>query len=183
MSERMQILEQIESGEISAEEGIQRLEALAQPEPSPEIPTKPPAWVRRIWLAVFRSAVVLALGGGLLLVGYYAWEAGAGSAICGWPLLVVGVLGLLLGIWLQGARWFFLRVREHGSRRITLAFPLPLGPVAWILRIVRPFVPQLQEIAVDELILALREELRNGRPFVVDVNGGENGEQVHVYFG
>jgi hypothetical protein len=36
---------------------------------------------------------------------------------------------------------------------------------------------------VDEAILALREEVRAGRPFVVDVNRGQDGERVHVYIG
>jgi hypothetical protein len=82
---------------------------------------------------------------------------------------------------LSNATWFSLRIREEGSRRISL--PLPLGPIAWIVRLARPFVPQLRDMAVDEVILALREEVRGGRPFVVDVDGGTNGERVYVYIG
>jgi hypothetical protein len=58
-----------------------------------------------------------------------------------------------------------------------------LGPIAWIVRLVRPFVPQLRDMAVDEVILALRDEVREGRPFVVDVGEGQDGERVHVYVG
>jgi hypothetical protein len=187
MSERMQILEMIESGEISAAEGARRLEALAEPVQPPSSTEAArialPVWVRRICQAVFWSGVVLTAGGALLIALFYSGEAGVGSAICGWPLLVVGLLGLLLGTWLPSATWFSLRVREHGSRRISLALPLPLGPIAWIVRLVRPFVPQLQDMAVDEVILALREEVRKGHPFVVDVDEGDNGERVHVYIG
>jgi hypothetical protein len=187
MSERMRILEMIEAGEISAQEGARRLEALAAPaEPvhSPEAaPITLPAWVRRIWQAVFWSGATLTAGGALLSALFYAGKAGVGSAICGWPLFVVGLLGLLLGLWLPNATWFSLRVREEGSRRISLALPLPLGPIAWIVRLVRPFVPQLRDMAVDEVILALREEVRGGRPFVVDVGEGQDGERVHVYIG
>jgi hypothetical protein len=187
MSERMQILGQIESGEISAAEGVHRLEVLAEPTqqtyPPEAAPIALPAWVKRIWQAVFWSGATLTAGGALLLAIFYAEKAGVGSAICGWPLFVVGLLGLLLGTWLPNATWFSLRVREQGSRRISLALPLPLGPIAWIVRLVRPFVPQLQNMAVDEVILALREEVRKGRPFVVDVDQGDDGEQVHVYIG
>jgi hypothetical protein len=185
MSERMRILEMIEAGEISAQEGARRLEALAAPaEPvhSPEAaPITLPAWVRRIWQAVFWSGATLTAGGALLSALFYAGKAGVGSAICGWPLFVAGLLGLLLGLWLSNATWFSLRIREEGSRRISL--PLPLGPIAWIVRLARPFVPQLRDMAVDEVILALREEVRGGRPFVVDVDGGTNGERVYVYIG
>jgi len=51
------------------------------------------------------------------------------------------------------------------------------------LRIVRPFIPQLEGTGVDEMILAMREEVRSGRPFTVEVHEGEGGEQVQVYFG
>ncbi|MBN1979137.1 MAG: hypothetical protein JW918_17205 [Anaerolineae bacterium] len=187
MSERMQILEMIEAGEISAAEGARRLEAMAepaQPAHSPEAARIAlPAWVRRICQAVFWSGTTLTAGGALLLTVFYAGKAGVGSAICGWPLFVVGLLGLLLGLWLPNVTWFSLRVREQDSQRISLALPLPLGPIAWILRLVRPFVPQLQDMAVDEVILALREEVRKGHPFVVDVDEGRNGERVHVTIG
>jgi hypothetical protein len=187
MSEKMQILEMIESGEISAAEGARQLEALAEPALPAHSPEAArialPVWVRRICQAVFWSGTALTAGGALLVTLFYAGKAGVGSAICGWPLFVVGLLGLLLGIWLPSATWFSLRVREEDSQRISLALPLPLGPIAWIVRLARPFVPQLQDMAVDEVILALREEVRRGHPFVVDVAEGKNGERVHVYIG
>lgn len=187
MSERMQILEKIEAGEISAAEGARRLEALAEPVqpayPPEATPIALPVWVRRICQAIFWSGAALTAGGALLVTFFYAGKAGVGSAICGWPLFVVGLQGLLLGAWLPNATWFSLRVQEKGSRRISLALPLPLGPVAWIVRLVRPFVPQLQDMAVDDVILALREEVRAGHPFVVSVDEGKDGERVHVYIG
>jgi hypothetical protein len=187
MSEKMQILEMIESGEISAAEGARRLEALAEPALPAHSPEAArialPVWVRRICQAVFWSGTALTAGGALLVTLFYAGKAGVGSAICGWPLFIVGLLGLLLGTWLPSATWFSLRVREEGSQRISLALPLPLGPIAWIVRLARPFVPQLQDMAVDEVILALREEVHRGHPFVVDVAEGKNGERVHVYIG
>ena len=120
MSERMQILEMIESGEISAQEAARRLEALASPVASvhPEAaPIAPPVWVKRIWQAVFWSGATLTAGGALLVAIFYAGKAGVGSAICGWPLFGVGLLGLLLGLWLPNATWFSLRVREEGSHQ------------------------------------------------------------------
>jgi hypothetical protein len=183
----MQILEMIESGEISPTEGVRQLEALAEPlQPaysSEAVRIALPVWVRRICQAVFWSGVTLMAGGALLLTVFYSGEAGVGSAICGWPLFISGLLGLLLGTWLPNATWFSLRVHEQESQRISLALPLPLGPFAWTVRLVRPFVPQLQDTAVDEVILALREEVRKGHPFVVDVDEGKNGKRVHVYIG
>jgi len=76
-----------------------------------------------------------------------------------------------------------VRVRQADGPNITIAFPLPLGLVAWGLRIAQPFVPQLKDTGVDELLLAMQEELGDGHPFVVEVDEGEDGEQVQVYFG
>lgn len=182
MSERIQILELVESGEISVQEAVARLgESPGQREPE-ETGIRPPVWVRRIWQAVFWSGVALAMGGGLLLTSYYAWEAGTGSLVCGWPFLVLGVLVVTLGAWMERARWFYLRVHKRGSPNVTLALPLPLGLAALVLRIARPFVPQLQDTAIDEAVLALQEGLRSGQPLTVEVHD-ENGEHVQIHLG
>lgn len=192
MDERLQILELIEAGEISVEEGARRLDALAEAAEVPETPETPPtpagpvvrpALVRWLWQTVFWTGVALLVGGCLLVVAVYAWGFADGWLFCGGPLLVFGVLIVATGWWLQHAHWFSLRVREKEGQRISFAFPLPLGLVAWTLRIARPFVPQLRETGVDELLLAMQEELRDGRPFAVEVDEGEDGEQVQIYFG
>ncbi|MFQ6101623.1 MAG: hypothetical protein ACE5OS_10380 [Anaerolineae bacterium] len=189
MGERLRILELIEAGEISAEEGARRLEMLAETAEGPDTADTPatlairPALVRVLWQAVFWSGVGLTVAGGLLVTAVYAWGVAIGWLTCGWPLLTLGVLGVILGWWLQRANWFSLRVRQTGGPNVSLAFPLPLGLVAWGLRIARPFVPQLEETVVDELLLAMQEELRDSRSFVVEVDEREDSEQVQVYFG
>jgi hypothetical protein len=191
IEERLRILELIEAGEIDVEEGARRLEALvessgeARASSAPADPAARPAWVRGLWQAVFWTGVALMAGGGLLMQAVYTDGITAGWLAWGWVLLVFGMLGTMLGWWLQRARWLSLRVRPHEGRNISLALPLPLGPIAWVLHIARPFVPQLEEMKIEELILAMREEIRDGEsPFLmVEVNGKEDREQVQVCFG
>jgi len=183
MSERLRILELIEAGEINVEEGARRLEALTGGAEAPDTPVARPAWVRHLWQAVSWTGIGLMTGGGVLVTTVQAEAVAAKWLTWGWLLLACGVLGLALGWWLQRARWFFLRVRQPDGPNVFLAFPIPLGLVAWALRILRPFVPQLEETGADELILALREEPWDDRPLVVEVNEGEGGEQVQIYFG
>jgi hypothetical protein len=189
MDEQLRILELIEAGEISVEEGVRRLEALAgaaetpEPRPAPTAPVARPAWVRWVWQPVFWTGVGLLAGGGLLVNSVYAWGVARGWLIWGWLLFALGLLGVLLGWWLQRAHWLFVRVRQPDGPNIFIAIPLPLGPLAWILRVVRPFVPQLKQTGVDEMVLAMREEVRGGRPLRVEVDEGQGGEQVQVYFG
>ena len=189
MDERLHILESIEAGEISVEEGARRLEALARPsEPSEPPPALAgsiarPAWGSWLWQPVFWTGAAFAAGGGLLAALAYTGQIAGGWQIGGWLLFFLGVLGLILGWWLQRAPWFYLRVRQRDGHHINLALPLPLGFVAWGLRVARPFVPCLEYTGVDEMILAMRDEMQRGRPFVVEVDERGGTEQVHVYFG
>ncbi|MGD2176650.1 MAG: hypothetical protein PVG71_02395 [Anaerolineae bacterium] len=198
MSESLRILQLIESGQISVEDGVRRLEALDQtgeggaveaegtPATSADVawpafePARP-GFVRIVWQIVFGVGIAVLAAGGLLLANAYGAEGGPGLA-WGWVLFTLGLLVMVLGWWLQRARWFYLRVREHDGPAFTITLPLPLTLVIWLLRVARPFVPQLRETGADELMLALREELGEGRPFVIDVDEGENGDRVEMYF-
>lgn len=184
MGERLQILGSIERGEISVEEGARRLEALMETaESSPPASVPRPALARWLWQVVLWVGVALMAWGGLLLAYSYTGESTAGQLIWACLLLILGVAGVMLSWWIQRARWLYVRVRHADGPNITIALPLPLGLVAWGLRIAQPFVPQLKEAGVDELLLAMQEELRNGHPFVVEVDDEDDGDQVQVYFG
>jgi len=183
MDERLQILKLIETGEISVEEGARRLEALTETPDEPDTHIARPAWVQWLWQATFWTGIGLVAGGGLLLGSAYTQEVASARMTWGWILFILGVLGLGLGWWLQRAHWFSLRIRQADGPNISFALPLPLGLIAWGLRVAAPFVPQLEGTGVDELILAMREEARNGCPFFVQVDEGAGGEQIRVHFG
>jgi hypothetical protein len=198
MEDRRRILELIESGEIDVEEGVRRLEDLSaaeavaevveppptfdEPSPEPDFSVPRPALVRVIWQVVFWTGVLFVIGGGLLIAAVYAWSVASGWLICGWPLFGIGVLVLLTGWWMRTAHWFSLRVKSD-EHNIFLALPLPLGPLAWLMRVLQPFVPELRETGLDELLLAMKDELKDGQPLIVEVDEGEDGEKVQVYFG
>ena len=178
MEERLQILELVENGAISVVEGARRLEATMETT-APPSPAHRPVLARWLWQAAFWPGVALLAGGGLLLVS--AYSGGGGKLVWGWLLFIVGVLGVILGWWLQRAHWLYVRVRQSDAPNVTIAMPLPLGLVAWGLRLARPFAPQLGKVRADELLLALRDELGTGLPLVVNVDEGD--KQVQVYFG
>jgi hypothetical protein len=199
MGERLRILQSIESGQISVEEGVRRLEALdrageggaaeAERAPAtsadmarPEFQPVRTGLVRIVWQVVFGVGVAVLAGSGLLLAGAYS-RRGMPGLTWAWVLFALGLLVMGLGWWMRQARWFYLRVREHDGPAFTIALPLPLGLVIWLLQVAKPFVPQLQDREADQLILAMRDELRDGRPLVINVDEGENGDQVELYFG
>jgi len=94
--------------------------------------------------------------------------------------MILGLVVALLALWSRNARWLHLRIKEEGKHKMALSFPLPLTLTAWIVRIIRPYVPQLKETGVDEMILALRDTNQE-EPFFMDVQDEEDGEQVQIY--
>jgi len=196
----LKILQMIQDGIISATEGEKLLDALegrtesgdqSESEVSSRgvaagggaksAPVGPPAWTRRVW--------VYPLGGGLLLLALAGMvtamlmRAGnhLGWLVCTLPLMVFGGLVVALAWWSRTARWLHVRVRD-GGKRVSISLPLPLRPVIWVVRIARPWVPQLQDTALDELILSLAEADNKEGVLAVEVNEGA-GEQVQVYLG
>jgi hypothetical protein len=187
----MGILRRLQAGEIDAATAAQLLSEAApaaEPETGEDIRVveeagqTPRAHWRRYWVyPAAAGAVVLALG---LFVVTIITAAGRGRGwlVCGWPLLVLGALVLVLSVWSRWTRWLHVRIREKGGKRIAISFPLPLGPAAWILRIVQPFVPKLKNTGLDDLIIAMRHS-KQDELLHVQVQEGEDEDQVEVYIG
>jgi hypothetical protein len=195
--ERLQILKMLESGRIDAEEAATLLAALndAAPVAAPKagregkLPpfSKPAAPVTNPWAGFWVLALVAGLAvlffGALIVSLVYATSGAWGFLLCGWPLTLLGLLVVILAIWSRRATWMHLRISEGGRRKITLSFPLPLTLAAWVMRMAQPFIPQLQDTGVDDLIIALRDSAAQGEPLVIDVEDDEAGERVQLYIG
>jgi hypothetical protein len=210
-TERIDILKKLEAGEIDVEQAAAQLAAVEKPrtgalsaagpegsasdtppaeDPGVEVlpPAAGPTQLPESRWASFWIYPMLA-GGGVLILGalimalVYATGAARGWLVCGWLPMLLGLGVILLALWTRRAPWLHVRVSEGGKRKIALSFPLPLTLAAWVVRLIQPFVPQLRESAVDELILALRDSRVPGEPLFVDVQDDEAGERVEVYFG
>jgi hypothetical protein len=196
-AERLQILKMLEAGQVDAEGAAALLAAVEdtgagqedadrQTPPASTTPSSRPGvaegrWAR-FWIYPLLAGGAVLILGALVLVLVYATGAARGWSVCGWLPLSLGLLVMLLGWWTRRAKWLHVRIREGGRNKVTLSFPLPLTFAAWVLRLIQPFVPQLRETGVDELIIALRESGRD-EPIAIDVQDGEDGERVQVYIG
>ena len=189
MGERLHILELVEQGEISADEGARRLESLSGgdeplgPSGGSTQAADKPAPAHAISQGVFWGGVGLLCGGAWLVSAVYAWHIASAWQIVGWLLFALGLLIAVAGWWLQRARWLSLRVHEDGKPQVTLVLPLPLGLLEWGVRIARPWVPQLRDVRLDELILLTRQELQSGQPVVVSVDQASKGGRVQITLG
>jgi hypothetical protein len=121
--------------------------------------------------------------GSLVLSLVYGAGGAAFWLLCGWFPVLLGLGVVILALWSRRATWMHLRISEAGRRKMTLSFPLPLRLAAWGLRIAQPYVPQLQDTGVDEVVLALRESARQGEPVFIDVQDDEAGEHIELYIG
>jgi hypothetical protein len=136
------------------------------------------AWLYPLWAGL----LLLLVGGTVVLAMHEQQRANAGTWLCGWIPLFVGLTIVTLAAWSRTAHWIHLRVRDHETN-IALSLPLPLGLAAATVRLARPFVPQLRDTAVDEAILALRDGLEGNEDITIDVQDDDQGESVQIDFG
>ena len=194
----LEVLRMIEHGTISAEEGEMLLVALdvgsepkvesansiltaprAAAEESQTWPSGPPAWAQGAWIVLLTGGVLLIGLAGMATALLVAVGSRPGWLVCTLPLMLVGAVAIVLASWSRSARWLHVRVRDQDTR-FRISLPLPLRPAAWLARLARPFVPKMQDMPVDQMILALAEMEGEG-PLTVEVS--EGGEEVQVYLG
>ena len=200
----LKVLQMIENGTLTAAEGEKLLDSLeggpaetsaASPsapvaeaaalqelasEPSPSA-GPPRAW-QLIWVYPMIGGFVLLAGMGVLTATLVQGGRALGWLACTIPLMILGTLVAVLAWWSRTARWLHLSVRGK-DQNIRLSFPLPLRLTAWVLRFVRPWIPQLRDTAVDEVILSLADADLGDGVLSVEVNDEEEGEEVRVYIG
>ena len=190
--ERLAILKMVETGELSTADALQLIDALNQTEQAHDVQVEqeretPPADLPETetwWLVpTLAGAVVMAIGTPLVALGLSRRVSVFWSFCCGWLPFVTGLAFITVGVWSRSARWLHLRIQNARSGRTTIAlsFPLPLTLAAWIMQLIRPFVPQLNDIAVEDLILALRDG--DDQPIVVEVQDDDDDDQVLIYIG
>lgn len=204
-SERSKILKMIEEGKITPEEGLHLMQVLDKdplenedvadapytPATGVEVSSNPdPAinetvekarslWVIPLWIGV----AITVFGGWVMYQNIHGSQISAWFYCLGFPIFLLGVLMIMLGVSSKTSRWLFVSVKQRSGeypRNIKLGFPLPLGLTSWILRNFGHMIKELKNIPLDQVIDAVQ---RSNDPLVVNVDEGDDGEKVQVFIG
>lgn len=209
--ERLEILEMIQNGAISSEEGLKLIEALTDSQEAEDaeylrakeelessssaeeiIISSAPAYDEEFgkwkswWILPFWIGVAITVLGGSLM--YQAWfKNGIGFGfIAAWIPFLIGVGLLVLGWNSRTGPWLHLRVQQQPGEkpeRIAFSFPIPVRFLAWCLRTFGSFVKNADLAGADQIILALGDYSQGDAPLSIDVDDGDNGEKVKIYIG
>jgi hypothetical protein len=103
--------------------------------------------------------------------------------------LTLGILLTVMGAGNRTSRWIYVNVDrtrsrdQDGPRKITIAFPLPLGFAAWFLRNFGSRISGLGNTNVDEILQAISMAKNITEPLIVHVDDADDGERVQVFIG
>jgi hypothetical protein len=154
-------------------------------QPARSIPEETQKW-RQFWTIPFWiGVVILIIGGGLM---YWALDArGAGVAFILASLPFILGLGIMIISWQsRTAPWLHIRITQPAGEkpeRIALSFPLPIRPALWFFRTFGGHIPKMQDISLDQILMAVEQSTNADNPIFIQVDEGENGEKVEIYIG
>lgn len=103
--------------------------------------------------------------------------------------LTFGIVLIALGAGSKTSRWLYVNVDrsqsrdQDGPRKISLAFPLPLGFAAWFIRNFGQRIEELRDKNVRAIadMIALAKNMTE--PLIVHVDDEEDGTKVQVFIG
>lgn len=209
--ERRKILQMVADGKISAEEAASLMRALdesaeeesvsAEPEvisfgpaSSGERSEAPEIDEVRRRAHRFSNAFLWI---GILVTVFTAWwmfgiQQNSGMNFwffcLGMPL-TLGILLIVMGAGSRTSRWLYVNVDRtrskdtDGPRKISLAFPLPLGFAAWFIRNFGSRIEGLKNTNVDDVVNAIAMTKNMTDPLIVHVDDADDGERVQVFIG
>ncbi len=196
---RIQILRQMEQGEISFEEASRLLNQSEEAQTASTVDPDQPArmdneeferairYWKQWWMIPLWIAVGLAIAGAFLI---YRTLVSGGLGFwffCAWIPFLLGVGGIALAWYSQSARWVHVRVTQAAGswplRKIAVSLPLPLGLAGWFFRSFGPWIPSVRDLHLEDWFQVLEQSVNHDQPLYVEVNEKENGERVEVYIG
>lgn len=210
-SAERKILDMVESGQISADEGLRLIKAMeAKPVPAAgvaslastgenevvfatdDVPVTAIPEEERQRMKRLKAWWVLPFGIGLLIttlgaVWMYTAFLDRGFRFGFWLALVLFFIGIAVAaVSYHTSRsvWLHVRIRQRPGetpQRIAFSLPIPLSLTRWAVRSFGDRIPGIKDQPAEN-ITEILEGISPEEPFYVHVNEG-NGEEVEVFIG
>jgi hypothetical protein len=169
------------SQQESPPEAGARSDVAQAPHPSLDVQKWRYWWTIPFWIAVG----VAAAGAGFMY--WAAQSAGPASFwfFCATLPFALGVMVAVLAFFSRTWPWLHLRVQQapgETPQRIAISLPIPVRPLAWGMRILGNWVPEVREHDVAEIILAVGKNTSSESPLYIQADD-EDGEKVEIYIG
>ena len=202
---RLVVLKRVELGEITLEEGADRLGELEEnqisilPEPA-EIINRPildhqgaqsdkrekPAWSIVFWLVPLILGTLLTIFSSTWLYQNYI-SSGLGFRFwLTWIPFFIGVFMMYIGWELQRARWLHINIKQPKGKtpqRIIIAFPIPFQFMGYILKLFKgKMTANASGFDFAELLETLDQQFKKNEPLFLHVYD-EDGTKVEIYIG
>ena len=192
------ILEKIEKGELTADQGIGLIGNIqtrhsddhSQSEHFEERSTTSTPFISEEELDRWKRwwTIPLYVGVGIVILSTIWMNAAYQSSqfgfwfYCSWLPLLLGLIFIGLSYGSRSGPWIHVRVRGK-KERVAVSIPAPLKLTGWVLRNFGHYIPRLEKTSVDEIILALENTSKQNAPLFVQVDDGDEGEHVEVFIG
>ena len=199
MSEqRLEILNKLRDGEISADEAEKLLSELGTETyesnledhkvvilpkgedkgitQTADIPKFENFWQ---WITIAGASVFVVLGAIMVSIGSFF------MLMCLGPFVALGFGVAALGLWSKSSHWIHVRVQEKDGDKISISLPFPIGFASTIVRFIQPWINMqtddvdLSQFNFAEMIQLMGDELSPENPIMVAVDDDE--DQVLVY--
>lgn len=179
-SDRLKVLEELESGDLDFSQALSALQGAAgvdgEQAPSPSTTRRWHLW----WLIPFYfGSVSAALGIVFAFQGGWWWLLAA-------PLILIGILLAVLALASTRSPWLHVRVynpERAWPKTIGISVPVPFRFAAWVIRTFGVFIPDLDEHAVAELLLAFELGRMADQPLNMELNDPDSATRVEIYLG
>lgn len=210
-SER-KILDMVEQGQITADEGLRLMNAMgkgtADPQPEAQaadgettdeksrpvgsyashISLEEVARMNRLknwWLLPFSIGLILLFLGAIWMYAGYR-DAGFGFGFwIAWVPFLLGIFIVAVSVRTSKSVWLHLKVKQAPGEKpeqINLSLPLPLNLAKWFFTAFGEKITGLDNKGIGD-IPSILENLTPEEPFYVHVNDDDDGEEVEIYIG
>lgn len=204
------IMEMIEQGQITAEEGLRLMTAMDYGHPSTESPNGEPEndlfisetesapgrfniseeeqarmnRLKRWWILPFGIGLLITILGAVWMYsGYTARGFGVGFWLAWLPFLL-GIFIIAVSFQSSRSVWLHVRIKQkpgESPQRIAISLPMPIFLTKWFLSAFGHRIPGLKDQPLESYADIL-DNLSPEEPFYVHVDD-EDGEEVEVFIG